>query len=295
VTITKILESVAKVGGGLAVIVGVVFYVIHAETSQMRSDISVLQSSFGTTRDDIASLKNDIKSANERIDKTLSDALNAVVSGRKKNSQGNKIALQRGETVLSIAKSVNAKLAPSALNNYGQLVSKLSESPSLSTIAWQSLTNAVAYRSFLNADYIPKLSDLTPVQGGDEYRSALNLRPDETVVPRGPSMIVYFAGGRVAPQKSARLEILAAPQSVSSNFGLFVVEGGVDFLVLDGMYMKNVIVRNAKIIYEGGPVKLENVYFVNCTFTLAKSQPVRELSNVILRAASVDFSKERRS
>jgi hypothetical protein len=280
VTITKILESVAKVGTGLVVIAGILLYIIHAETTQLRSDISVLQSSSGTTKDDIASLRNDLKSTNERIDKALSDALNAVVGGRKANAQSDKVTLQSGETVLKIAKSVNAKLTPSALNNYGQLVSKLSESPSVSTIAWQNLTNAIDYRSFLNADYIPKLGDLTPAQKGDEYRSSLILRPNETVP---------------APAQSARLETLAAPQPVSSNFGLFVVEGGVDFLVLDGMYMKNVVVRNARIIYEGGPVKLENVYFVNCSFTLTNSRPVRELSNAILRAASVDFSNARPS
>jgi hypothetical protein len=76
-----------------------------------------------------------------------------------------------------------------------------------------------------------------------------------------------------------------------SGSRLFVVEGGLDALVLDGMYMKNVIVRNSRVIYEGGPVRLENVSFVNCTFVLSERQPVRELGDSILQATSVHFEQ----
>lgn len=292
----KIAESIGKVGGALAVIAGIVFYVIRAETSQMRSDISILQSNSTSTKDDIASLKSEVKSTNERIDKVLSDALNKLVANKSANIQNNKATLEKGELILSVARSVNAKLIPSALSNYADYVSKVSESATLSAVAWQSLTHTVDYRSFLNADYVPKLTDLTPWPQNDPYRSSVILRPDKLgpVPMRGPA--VFFSGGYVQPEKSARLEPLANPQSVPSKIGLFVVEDGWGSVVLDGMYMKNVIVRNAKVIYEGGPVKLENVYFVNCSFTLTKSRPaVRRLSDSILRTASVDFSYAKRS
>jgi hypothetical protein len=63
----------------------------------------------------------------------------------------------------------------------------------------------------------------------------------------------------------------------------------VDPIVLDGAYMKNVIIRNARLIYNGGVTKLENVYFVNCTFDLGKNKPTLDFSQAILQADSVNF------
>jgi hypothetical protein len=47
--------------------------------------------------------------------------------------------------------------------------------------------------------------------------------------------------------------------------------------VLDGEYMKNVVVRNAVVKYEGGPLKLENTHFGNCTFQFLQTPGSREL------------------
>jgi hypothetical protein len=82
--------------------------------------------------------------------------------------------------------------------------------------------------------------------------------------------------------------------SHGSGFGFIVIEGGNEAIDLDGMYMKNVIVRNARIIYNGAPVRLENVYFVNCTFRFPLDRqiqgPVRKLSDAILQATAVNYS-----
>ncbi len=58
------------------------------------------------------------------------------------------------------------------------------------------------------------------------------------------------------------------------------LDGGT--VVLDGMYFKRVIIRNAKVVYRGGPVHMEDVYFVNCTFTWEPTQ-----KNTLLFARSV--------
>jgi hypothetical protein len=86
------------------------------------------------------------------------------------------------------------------------------------------------------------------------------------------------------------LEPLEAAQAAPSEIGLFVVEGGTDSIVLDGMYMKNVVLRNAKVIYEGGPVRLENVYFIKCSFTFASTPTVLAFEEAVLQTASVNFS-----
>jgi hypothetical protein len=297
VNLTKIAESIAKIGGGLAVIAAIVIYVIHAETNQLRTDISVLQTNSTATRDDIASLRNDIKSANERIDKVLTDALDKLVTGKGGTTRGSEL-LEKGQTILAIAKSIDAKLKPDSLAGYGKLVSALTNSPSLSPVAWHNLTQAVNYRTFLNADYAPKPSDFTPATGNEDYKNSISLFPDRPVDSHIPAVEVGYAGGHVPQEQSARLESLTNPQPHGSGFRFFIIEGGNEAIVLDGMYMKNVIVRNARIIYNGAPVRLENVYFVNCTFRfplfeefhLRPQGPVRNLSNAILQATAVNYS-----
>jgi hypothetical protein len=113
-----------------------------------------------------------------------------------------------------------------------------------------------------------------------------------------PAVKVGFAGGHVPQEQSARLESLADPQPHGSGFGFFVIEGGNQAIVLDGMYIKNAIVRNARIIYNGAAVRLESVYFVNCTFRfplfekvhLDVQKPLRNLSDAILHATAVNYS-----
>jgi len=46
-----------------------------------------------------------------------------------------------------------------------------------------------------------------------------------------------------------------------------LLDGGT--LRLDHMLMKRIVVQNAKVVYDGGPLMLTNVYFVNCTFSVS--------------------------
>jgi hypothetical protein len=155
----------------------------------------------------------------------------------------------------------------------------------------------VDYRTFLNAQYAPKPTDFTPATGHEDYQNEISLFPDRGVNGNVPAVIVGFAGGHVPEERSARMEFLTNHHPHGSGFGFFIVEGGNEAIVLDGMYMKNVIVRNARIIYNGAHVKLENIYFVNCTFRFPlfdkfhlQQEPVRSLSDAILEATAVNFS-----
>lgn len=272
-------------------------YVIHSETNQLRTDISVLQTNSASTKDDIASLRNEIKSTNERIDAALTHALDKLVSGKGAPTKGS-VLLEKGQTILAIAKSIDAKLNPNSLAGYGKSISRLTNSPSLSPVAWHGLTQAVNYRTFLNADYAPKPSDFAPATGNEDYKNSISLLPDQPINDNIPAVKVSFAGGHIPQEQSARLEFLTNPQPHGSGFGFFVIDGGNEAIVLDGAYMKNVIVRNARIVYNGASVRLENVYFVNCTFRFPlieqfhpdRQKPVRHLSDAILQATAVNFS-----
>jgi hypothetical protein len=60
-----------------------------------------------------------------------------------------------------------------------------------------------------------------------------------------------------------------ANRTHSSGDAYLTVEGGAP--VLDDMHLKNVVIRNAFVVYNGGKLELENVYFINCTFQIAKN------------------------
>lgn len=60
-------------------------------------------------------------------------------------------------------------------------------------------------------------------------------------------------------------------------------------IVIDGYWIKNVVLRNATIAYHGGPVRLENVYFVDCRFGFSQLPRTRSLVDHLLASLSVTF------
>lgn len=67
-------------------------------------------------------------------------------------------------------------------------------------------------------------------------------------------------------------------------------------LMQDGLHLRNVIIENVTVFYSGGPLWLENVYFVNCKFDFpapAKG-PVPntpDFARAILASPSVRFER----
>ena len=74
--------------------------------------------------------------------------------------------------------------------------------------------------------------------------------------------------------------------------GQFVIEGKADELVLDGFYLKNVTISDADVDYGGGPIRLENVVFINCRFHFVNLKPTRDLGVSILTASAVNFGSD---
>jgi hypothetical protein len=266
---------------------GGITYVIKSEVSDLRSDV-------GTMKENIKALTNDLaskdQSTNLRIDGLLKDALERAFprpTGSKAELKG---SLKHADELLQIARAEKLRLDPGLLASYGKQVAALSDEPVDSAAARRTLINLLDYRSFLNAEFVPSLSQLTPATGKSKYQSSVSVLPNPEHPEWSAALTVFFAGGYAAPDKSARLESLSNPQPESSEFAFFVIEGGMHALVLDGAYMKNVIIRNSAVVYSGGPVLLENVYFVNCTFKGGFQLPSgRDLGIKLLSAASVNF------
>jgi hypothetical protein len=60
---------------------------------------------------------------------------------------------------------------------------------------------------------------------------------------------------------------------------LFGYGGGV---VLDGMQLRNVVFRDVRIVYSGGPLKMTNVFFLNCTFEMKPEVNTLKLASAAL-------------
>ena len=180
------------------------------------------------------------------------------------------------------ARTGSIKVAPELLANAG---AKFIEASEVHPMAWEATTEPLAYRSFLNADYIPKLNDLTLVSN-EKYTFSLNVHNDEHF-----NFQIYHAGGRTTPENSARLETLTLPNQTTPNIGLIVIDSKHNTIGIDDFFMKNVIIRNSVIEYKGGPLKLQNVYFVNCTFKFPTVEPSRGLALAILQSPNATFTK----
>lgn len=270
------------------VIAVVVIYIVHAEIAPLRTDIASLTAQLAAAKDDINNLKDGLKTTNNRIDTTLSDALKRAFPATAVGVKPTKQQINAAGRILELARTEKANIDSVVLKNVGENVAALTTQPQLSSAAWDSLSQAVSYRSFLNKGYVPKLSDLTPATGKEDYSTDVNITGLGASGARALS--VWFGGGHQPDRESARMELLNKPRRHGSGFGFLVLDGGDASIGLDGMYMKNVIVRNVVVDYGGGPVKLENVYFVNCTFRLKKTVPVREFSTRMLQAAAISFT-----
>jgi len=195
--------------------------------------------------------------------------------------------IKEAKNTLDEVKKKKIKIPVEIVRNTGI---KFIEAAQTNPEAWSVAEQFLSYRSFLNADFAPRPSDLTPATGQSKYRPTVNIVPNPEHPEEHRALSVYFAGGHVGNDKAARLESLDQPQPEGSEFGLFVIEGGADTIGLDGEYMKNVIIRNANVAYSGGSLKLENVIFVNCTFNSLRWTPgAREFSERLLASNAVSL------
>jgi hypothetical protein len=261
---------------------------IRAETAVQKSQIEGLVHDVAALKDEVKVNRDNINNTNETVKGLLSKAFDKEFSIQTKPTKN---TLEKAEQIIQFAQASNIKIEPVALAKYGAAVARFSEDPALGEIAWRSLKQAVDYRSYLNKDYVPLPKDLTewPNREGKYHTSVVIVGE----IPDSKSKValsIRFAGGIVGERDSARIELLAHPQPMGSEIGLYILDGGSTMLGLDGMYLKNVIVRNAQLVYNGGPIRLENVAFVNCTFVLAKNKPTINLGDAILQANSINFS-----
>jgi hypothetical protein len=155
--------------------------------------------------------------------------------------------------------------------------------------AWSAAKATLDYRSFLNKqlDLAPKVANARSPGAGFPYMFGISSEPNPGQSSAWVARIKVE--GSASPEASARLEMLSSPQPRGSGAELISIEGKADTIVLDGAYWKNVIVKDAEVKYDGGPVKLDNVYFVNCEFIVPPTPGGRAFAGSILRGGATNF------
>jgi hypothetical protein len=98
--------------------------------------------------------------------------------------------------------------------------------------------------------------------------------------------------GIAAAPDFARMERIGTPGYGYSGYGpaFFVVKGLTAYL--DGYYLRNVIFQDMHLIYNGGPLILENVYFVRCQFQFGPDERSWNLLLAISKGGWVSSSTQ---
>ncbi len=199
------------------------------------------------------------------------------------------------KNILVQAQQKQIKFSPQVVQSTG---SRFVEVGQTNANAWAVASTYLEYRSFLNADYQPTLKDFTPISN-DKYHFALGTRTENGAEGKPAGIArVYGVGKSNLATNDARLEsIEAGIQTKGTGVQWILVDllSSTETLVLDGEYMRNVIIRNGTVEYFGGPLILVNVYFVNCKFNFAPKPRSADLSKAMLASAAVNFNDENKS
>jgi hypothetical protein len=141
---------------------------------------------------------------------------------------------------------------------------KFIEASTTTPKAWDTALAFVDYQSFVRS-FNPKIpSDFTPTTGYTEWAYTTS---GITTWDLSKHTTGYLSG--IVPHKDAAvLEELDKPLNLNDKPGSLYAEWDNIIIKLDGKRIKNIVFKDSKIIYEGGRVQMDNVYFVNCTFEM---------------------------
>ncbi len=219
---------------------------------------------FRTRTDDrLAVIEKDVGTIRDTVEK-LAPLLKEVAARRIKEA-GSQTPQQLSSELPDLkslavaARSADLKVQPQAVEEVGTKLIAIG-----SADAWDTAIDFLNYKSFLNASLTVKYREVgTP--GETVYTE---YRPIPVPGIRVPQFGVL---GAVPSEEAARFLRIGDPNPNSNRGNDWIIaEGGA--LIIDHMRLKKVIFRNVYISYSGGPLEMENVYFLNCTFGV-KQQP----------------------
>jgi hypothetical protein len=177
------------------------------------------------------------------------------------------------KTLATIAKKESITVKPEVVETVG---TKLVKAGNMD--AWNTALDFVNYKSFLNFSLSIQVRT---VVGDGTLTTVYNWN-----TPNGMARAKFSIAGAVPQGNAAHFRSIGKPDpNESSALGndWIIVDGGG--LVIDGMDMRKVIFRNVYILYDGAPLQMQDVYFINCTFQIKQQSNGERLALAVLRPA----------
>jgi hypothetical protein len=168
--------------------------------------------------------------------------------------------------VLEAAKNAKGRLDVPAVVAAGKEFAKASVSEPK---AWEATAALLDYKSFLQKDNSPAAGARLHRSGVASYSYPMSIGSLWTISasdsPDVPQM-------RLIDQPDLNKDSRTGPAFLNVRGGEFP---------LDGYYLKRVIIQDAHIIYNGGPLVLDQVFFVNCTFEIKQGDSGLEFADAV--------------
>jgi hypothetical protein len=187
--------------------------------------------------------------------------------------------------VLADARKISIKLSAETVEQAAQSFIRAADTD---PDAWKTAGDFLNYRTFLNVGSAPALPNTQALPGrfrvefdgirlseATERNLGLVFSPTEEIVPGSQSALFIRIGHEN--------EVGSAPKH-------FMLDAKGWAIILDGYHIRNVVVHDARIIYSGGPLILENVYFVNCTFDLKNEPNSKQFAEDLIMKVPVSFT-----
>jgi hypothetical protein len=211
---------------------------------------------------DIAEIKGKLEVLDPLIQKLTAQRIDEAA---KLNSKELTARLPELKHLAMIAKKENVTIKPETVENVGRKLVETGRND-----AWDAALDFLSYKSFLNASL--SLS-VTGVQGQEMlYTEYTSLTPTGAAPPK------FSVAGIVPKEQAAEFTLIGKPdlnESRPKGNSLILLDGGA--LTLDGTRLKNVVFRNVYIVYDGGPLIMNDVYFINCTFQMKRNTNEQKL------------------
>lgn len=153
--------------------------------------------------------------------------------------------------------------------------------------AWEAALDFLSYHTIINKDIL--------AVGTADRIATTPIDPNVTThyriaAPSGYAFPKVSVGGDVPEERAATIHLLdeqSLDRGQPRGKQVILVEGGG--VKLDGMLMKNVVIRNTVVSYSGGPTSLQNVIFVNCVFLLPNESQPRNFATMVLNQQAITF------
>jgi hypothetical protein len=201
--------------------------------------------------------------------------INATLDGAKLKQIGanpeNPENITEVKNVLIAAASNKVRIDRSIVKDVG---AKFVEASQKDPAAWGAVLAFLNYKSFLDSSALN-----IPSGKVEDFVTRYNY-----TTPAGDAAPHFSVTGMVPINEAAKFDLIGRNQNqnqAKGNAFIMVDRGGQ---VIDGYQLKNVVFRNVHIVYKGGPLVLENVYFVNCQFDVDRQANGEQFAGVLIHS-----------